>query len=386
MSTRSSTRGFTLLELLLAVALLAFMVAVVSQMTQQTSQVWRSSVNRIQSFQEGRAAFESMTRTLNQATLNTYYDYYDGTNRPRNQLAAADRAAFVPVAYDRISDLHFISGQSVTLLAASPAPVNTQTHAVFFQAPLGRSAAYESLRGALNACGYFLKFDSDAASVPDPVKKASGYKPRYRYRLMEMTQRTERLGVYQGAPTGTQDWFVNQADGASRVVAENVIALVLLPKLSAHDDLPSAPGNGVSMAPSYNYNSRVPRGALEDPAWPGADPPFPGDSFPAYPSPGTKSVSASRHHQLPPLMKVVMVVLDEASARELQGDATTPPKVLDFSGAGLFRNAAALEADIKAVEDICNAAPGNLTKNQQRLTYRVFSTEIIMREAKWSAN
>jgi len=43
-----------------------------------------------------------------------------------------------------------------------------------------------------------------------------------------------------------------------------------------------------------------------------------------------------------------------------------------------------MDADIQAVEDICNAKTGNLTGNRQRLTYRVFSTEILMREAKWS--
>ncbi len=85
-------------------------------------------------------------------------------------------------------------------------------------------------------------------------------------------------------------------------------------------------------------------------------------------------------------MRVLMVVLDEASAARLQGDSTTPPAALDFSGAGLFRNAAALEADLRAVENICNAEPGNLTQNITPLTYRIFSTEIMMREAKWSAN
>jgi uncharacterized protein (TIGR02599 family) len=391
MSPQRSIRAFTLVELMLAVVVLALVVVVVAQMTQQTSQVWRSSMGRIQSFQEARGAFESMTRTLSQATLNTYYDYYDSTNRPRTVLTAADRAAFVPHVYDRLSDLHFISGQARTLLAASPQAVPTQTQAVFFQAPLGHSAAHESLRASLNACGYFLKFGSDEASVPEPVREAAGYKPRYRYRLMEMTQRTERLGVYQTGAGKPQDWFVNHAEATGRVLAENVIALVLLPKLSPREDSPTGKGDGVSLAPQYNYNSRVPRSATDDVAWSGADPPFPGDTFtthPPAPGPGLppQSVNASRHHQLPPLMRVVMVVLDEASATRLQGDSITPPAVLDFSGAGLFRNAAALEADLRAVEDICNAESGNLTKNTTRLTYRIFSTEIMMREAKWSAN
>jgi hypothetical protein len=83
-------------------------------------------------------------------------------------------------------------------------------------------------------------------------------------------------------------------------------------------------------------------------------------------------------------MRVAMIVIDEASATRLQGSGINVPAAIDLHATGLFTDAANLSSDIQAVEDICNAKTGNLTGNHQRLTYRVFNTEIIMREAKWS--
>jgi len=377
-------RAFTLTELLVATAVFFVIVAVVLQFTDQTSKIWRGATAKIQAFQEARAGFDSMTRMLAQAMLNTYYDYYDSNDRPRSSLTtAAELAAFVPETYDRVSDLHFVSGQAKTLLAGSPEPVKTQGHAVFFQAPKGYSVNYPTLDNALNACGYFLQFDDGAAFVPDFIKNAPGFQPRYRFRMMEMTQSTEELQVYDpSAPANA--WFVNHAAAHSRVIAENVIALVLLPKLPDRQDDPDAAGAGVSLAPNYNYNSRVPLNAASDPDWPGANPPFPPDAFKAYPTGVMGGVDMTRHHQLPPVVRMIMIVIDEASAARLQGDSNTVPPAIDLSGTTLFTDATRLVEDIQAVEDICNAKPGNLTGNTQKLTYRVFSTDIIMRQAKWS--
>jgi uncharacterized protein (TIGR02599 family) len=380
---RRSVAAFTLVELLVSMVLLILVTGVVLQMSDQTGRIWRSSAAKIQAFQEARAGFEAMTRKLSQATLNTYYEYYDSAHQPRSRLTGSALANFTPATYDRFSDLHFISGQSAALLAQSPQPLITQSQAVFFQAPLGYSTAYHKLDNALNACGYFLQFDDGSAGVPDHVLLTPSYRPRYRFRLMEMMQGTERLDVYDPTPARANDWFVQDAAGASRVLAENVIALVLLPKLSQREDDPNGQGKGVSVAPNYNYNSRIPLAGTSDPSWPGANPPFPPDQFTAYPANGSP-VTASRHHQLPPTMRVVMIVLDEASANRLQGTSTTPPAAIDFSSTSLFTDARNLEADVRAVEDICNAKPGNLTGNRERLTYRVFNSEIIMREAKWS--
>ncbi|MEZ0254531.1 MAG: hypothetical protein ACAI37_04600 [Chthoniobacter sp.] len=375
--------AFTLVELLVSMVLLILVVAIVLQMSDQTGKIWRSSAAKIQAFQEARAGFEAMTRKLGQATLNTYYDYYDVKNRPRKSLTGADLVNFTPTRYDRISDLHFISGQASTLLQASSKTVVTQTHAVFFQAPLGYSVSYQRLDNALNSCGYFLQFDDAPEMVPDHVSKTPGYQPRFRFRLMELMQRTEQSGIYDPAAKTPNAWFTDNAATSSRVLAENVIALVLMPKLSPREDDPKGTGKGVSIAPNYNYNSRIDLAAANDASWVGATPAFPPDQFTAYASDGTLA-HASRHHQLPPTMRVAMIVVDEASANRLQGTGSAVPAAIDLRATGLFTDAANMDADIQAVEDICNAKTGNLTANRQRLTYRVFSTEILMREAKWS--
>jgi uncharacterized protein (TIGR02599 family) len=193
---------------------------------------------------------------------------------------------------------------------------------------------------------------------------------------MEMIQPTEELSVFQ---SGAGNWFSGPAATHSRVIAENVIACVLLPKLADRQDDPSAAGGGVSLAPSYNYNSRIGLGSSSDPQWPS----FPLDAFQAYPT-GGDSQDMTRHHQLPPVMRVAMVVIDEVSAARIQGDSTTVPPAIDFSNKGLFEDAKKLEQDLQAVEDVCNAKPGNVTGNTQKLNYRIFRTDILIRQAKWS--
>ncbi|MGB8354704.1 MAG: hypothetical protein WCD79_12495 [Chthoniobacteraceae bacterium] len=395
---RRLPRAFTLVELLLSVTLLVIIIAIVVQITNQTSNIWLSSTARIQSFQESRAGFEAMTRKLSQATLNTYYDYYNSANQARSQVtvglsgttALNALSAFIPATYDRYSDLHFISGAAnVFQLQTSgtvATPIATQTQAVFFQAPLGYSASssYQHLDNALNACGYFLRFDSANSSVPPHILNSPGYKPRYRFRLMEMDQPTEQLTVYSGIASPNA-WFVQNAVSNSRVIAENVIALVLLPKLPASQDDPTQAGKGVSLAPNYNYNSRITPNAATDSSWPSANPAFPGDTFTTTTISGSAS-AGSRHSQLPPMMRLVMVVIDETSAARIQGSGTTPPSAINLNTTTLFTDATQLDADIQSVEDICNARPGNLTGNTVRLTHRVFSTDIIMRDAKWSNN
>ncbi|PTX97377.1 hypothetical protein DB346_20485 [Verrucomicrobia bacterium LW23] len=380
--------AFSLAELLISATFLLVLIGFVAHLTGQTSEIWRSSNARIRAFQDSRAAYDSMARKLSQATLNTYNEYYDDQNRPRSQFYKGTNVqGFTPVTYSRYSDLHFVTGQAATLLASSTPPVITQTQAVFFQAPLGYSVDYRQLDSSMNACGYFLQFANADSTVPNHVKLTPSYVPRYRFRLMELMQTTEQFAVYSdpaATPTpGPNDWFTKTAVSNSRIVAENVIALVVLPMLSEREDVPTGAGKGVSIAPNYCYNSRVGFNQATDTNWPSATPPFPGDSFTHYPASGAPG-TASRHHQLPPLVRVVMVVIDEASALKLQGSLTTIPPAIDFRSLALFRDASRLREDIQAVEDICNAKPGNLTNNRLRLNYRVFTSDLIIQAAKWS--
>src|SRR6187402_353245 len=98
---RPSTSAFTLVEMLVSSAVLIIILAIVFELISEIGQIWRSSTSRIQTFQETRAGFEAMTRRVGQATLNTYYDYYQKVGNDYSVRTTANSATFVPKTYDR---------------------------------------------------------------------------------------------------------------------------------------------------------------------------------------------------------------------------------------------------------------------------------------------
>ena len=60
--------GFTLVELLVASAVFMLILVLVLSITSQTSQVWKRSAAKIEAFQGARAAYETITTRLRQAT------------------------------------------------------------------------------------------------------------------------------------------------------------------------------------------------------------------------------------------------------------------------------------------------------------------------------
>ncbi len=367
--TKSSTqRAFTLVELMVSTVVLGLIVLMLASMTNQTASTWQYTTGKIEQFSGARSGFESITRQLGQATLNTYYDYYDASGETRT---AANADTFVPKNYGRKSELRFISGsmdrtnlyngQSEPALAADttrPRP----THGVFFHAPLGKvddQAAHGGLEALLNCWGFYVEFNSDEQERPTFLQGASATAPlRWRYRLMQFMQSSEQLKTYS-TPT---DWFrtaVNlpaaPADPdnspSSYVLAENIVALILQPALSPKDEallnpVPSVPGT--ALAPSYFYDStkKNPIGALNP------------------------------QNQLPPNVRVTMVAIDEPSAIRLASGSTMP----DFGLANLFKTndaagASSYEQDLTTLEN-------NLAA--KKCSFRVFTTNVVIRGAKWS--
>jgi uncharacterized protein (TIGR02599 family) len=324
---RPGVRGVTLIELLAAVAIMAVILTVIFGITQQTGNAWRSTNSKIDAFQGARAAFETITQLLGQATLNVYYDYYDAQGERRT---AANAETFAPSSYGRYSDLHFLSGKSLV--------PNQITHGVFFQTPAGYSdaAADAGLETLLNSCGFFVVESADPArpafldNLPHPPPT------RNRHRLMQFLQPSRKLAVYASG-TG-RAWLtdaMNSATPPTRQIAENIIALVVRPRRSDQDP-------GPPLAPFYEYDSRA------------------GSSNPQGPT----------QHQLPPLVDIVMVAIDENSARRLEEG----PGV---EIADLFSSAADLDDDLRKLEE---------RLSDRRLTYRVFRTTVAMRNAKWSSS
>jgi len=335
--------GFTLLEILAAVTLLAMILVMTGSIISSSSRVWRQANAKIETFQDARAAFDVMTARLSRATLNTYWDYYDSNRKPFR--LSTSPSTFVPDQYGRYSDLHFLCGPASSLITAMPPGiVSVATQAVFFIAPTGLSSNtdYSALPGLLSACGYFVAFGHDDASKPGFLSTPS----RYRWRLMELSAPAEKLSVFTSSTGDT--WATTPlSQGQVRAVADNVIALIVWPRLSTQDD-PA----GTQISDDYTYDSRTTK------SWSGTPPRQP-----------------SQAHQLPPNLQLTLVVIDEASAKRLE-KGNTPPAEITAALSGLFTSSVTQYADdLKKLQD---------RLSDKNIGFRVFSTTVSLRESKWS--
>ena len=384
MKTQHQSGAFTLVEVLVAAGIVVVIMAVLLGMTDQTQRLVRATSSKIEQFQEARVAFESMTRRLSQATLNTFWDYQYNANGQ-------------PTGYQRTAELRFRSGAMKTLNPTGGPGGNIQPgHGVFFQAPIGMVDDTTNLGGLdhlMNTWGYFLEIGSDADKFPTFLQKVVS--PRQRYRLMEYMEPSEKLSVYrfQNDPIN-RNWYtqtISNTNRPVRVLAENIVALVIMPRLSLADERHINESKGVSSTtavplppsntPSYSYDSM--KDLTTDPVWKSLTP--------------LEQALLNPLSQLPPVVQVVMVAIDEPSARRLEdlygptskkpdpylGISTNPDPV---SGKALF-------TDPKSLND-ANGGIGDITRLQNllsssskpniRASYRVFSSNVIIKGAKWS--
>jgi len=361
--------AFTLVEMMVATVILVIIVGILFSITQTTSNVWKNTTGKVEVFRGARSAFETITRTISQATLNTYYDYVDSSGNFRGSGMTVSgtssflNTTFVPNSYARQSDLHFICGQGATLLAttfsAGGATYTPVTQSIFFQAPLGQTlnSSYTSLDRLLNACGFYVTYGPDN-TAPSFVPTT----PRYRYRLMQFTQAADANMVYTTAAgaTNQNSWFTTPIaityDATSNfVLADNIIALVVWPKLSAGDQTASN-----ALTTDYTYDSRK-AGFVS------------GTGF------------LQTFNQLPPVVQVTMVAIDEASAAKL-GNSSTPPNAKVGLTSTIFTSATyptiagqqnQLQADLATMQTTLAA---------NHINYRVFQTDVAIRGAKWTTN
>jgi uncharacterized protein (TIGR02599 family) len=314
----TSREAFTILEILVATTILAILLVLLLSTISAVSTTWRRSTEKIQSFQGAQLAFDSITHNLSQATLNTYLDYDNATS---------------PQRYLRKSELMFISDAAGS--NAMPGATNTG-QAIFFQAFLGYSTNvnYSGLESLLNPCGYFVSFTTNNAI---PAHVTGGNNP-YRYRLMQLLVPSETNGIYQGS-YGSTGWFTSYTNEA-KPVADNVIALIVRPQ---------DPGTSAAGAPNnaYAYNSTL--NAMNNP----------------------QPVTAN---QLPPVVQVTIVAIDESSAKRLENGASQPAAITTALG-NRFTDPASYQTDLDALT-------GSLNSN--RINYRVFSSAVPIRESKWT--
>jgi len=315
--------AFTLIETLVAGAVLALIMALLLSVVSQTASVWRHSTQDIEAFQGARQAFQVLTRNLSLATLNTYWDY-------------EFNAQGIPTRYRRNSELQFVIHPAG--MSGFPGTPNTG-QAVFFQAELGRKAlgyTGEYLPYLLNTLGFYVEFNSNAAWFPSMLN--GRLDPAYRFRLMQVLEPSENFSVY----TGTENPSSWMPMTGAYPLADNIIALVIAPRRSPAEEVERGP-----LVTELAYDSRV--GAASTP----------------------QAITAN---QLPPVLQVSLIAIDEQSARRLANGTAVPP-ALSAALANRFKNLSAYEDDLKAVESALR---------DHNINYQVFSTSIPLRESKWS--
>jgi uncharacterized protein (TIGR02599 family) len=320
-------------ELLVASAVVLIIAVLMSSVIDRTSSLWKKTRDQSQSFQDARASLESLGFSVRQAVLNPSIEYFQG-GQPRQ----TGDPNFIPDAFGRYSDLLFF----VTNNASGLDP-GARSHAVFFQAPLAYStnASNEVLPRLLNMAGYYVAYGSDLNFIPG-IPALNG-QAKNRYRLMQYLQPSESFDVYTSTnSSGRVDTGIVMARTAadlsrnSRILADNVIALIVQPKTSAADT------NGIS--PTFSYDSRA--GGLTN----------------------------TTRHQLPPMIGITLIAIDEQSASRLEAQGTLQTTI-DGALSQKFLVTTNFEADLKGVQDV-------LTTNG--ISHRVFTTDIGIRSARWS--
>jgi uncharacterized protein (TIGR02599 family) len=126
-------QGFTLVEVLVSLAVLAVLLTIIAQVLGQVQRVWSSANAKVAQFREARRAMDRISSNLSQATLNTYLQYFYAGPNPFLPPSAEQMTP--PLGYVRFSELQFLSGPTAALLPGGAG--QSPGHAVFFQAPLG---------------------------------------------------------------------------------------------------------------------------------------------------------------------------------------------------------------------------------------------------------
>lgn len=340
--------GFTLVELIVGMAVLVLMFGFLLTASNQMTRILGRTVTKSEQFRNSRDAFERITTRLSQASLNTYWAYDNDK---------------LPTRYERRSELRFLTGQAKDLVGARPG--QRLTHAIFFNAPLGYvdNPNYKGLENVLNSWGWFVEYGDDKDYRPKFI--GNEVSTKWRWRLMEFSPPSEAFALYKftsgavgGVPRSSTyagtDWIKSTSYQGSviRPVIDNVIALMFTPRLAkAEEQKMGVTGDTSPLAPDYKYDSTK---INLDPR-------------------------INPKNQLPPVVQVTMVAIDEKSAERLNLDSGDWDM---FGVSGKFQKAADYTKDLSLESADTTALERVLV--DRRVGYRVFTTNVHLRGAKWS--
>ena len=339
--------GFTVLELLVACAIFAVMMGLISMAISQMTKAIQTSTSKVDAFQNARNAFETVSRTLPNATLNPYIDYYIVTNSSYTNRGTNTNA---PSYYGRASDLNFF------ITNASPQIIvnvtDTVTHAIFFQAPLGYNTNTNSTfpQGILNPCGFFVAYGVDIGRT-NMMTNYTGLKNNYRFRLHQWVNSSEKLQVNTSTGVITNNWIGNGVlklgtTWGCRPLADNIIAFIVrVPATNSTGGFTNVPN-------SYFYNSSQ--------TWP-----------------SSSTTQPAQMNQLPPFVEITMVAVDENAMIRLAGSATDASLAATALGvpslSSLFSSASSYTNDLNTI---------TAGLNSKNVPYRVFTTIVPLRGAR----
>lgn len=323
-NTRPNRRAgaLTLVELLVSMAVFSLVVVLLAGVLARTEEVNRSVSSQVYQFREARRAFDLMTTVLEQATLQTYWDF--------DYVRTGGRQ--VPSAYVPRSDLRFVAGQAGELLDGGDG-LAFPGHALFFHAHTGfsREPGNAGFNGLLNSWGFFVEYGDDSAELPGFLEQGADRLPLFR--LIEMRQPAEQVSIFRDGVADDR-WFRSPPPADRRVLAENILLLLVLPL---------APGQEPDdAAASYDFDSA---GIL----WP-----------------------QPRVHQLPARVGLTLVALDPGAAGRLAGE----DRLRDLMPQGLFFDPARSEEDLSQLR---------ARLDEEGLGHRIFTTTVALRAARWAA-
>jgi len=323
---RNNGCGFTLLEVLITLAVLLVVFVAVIDFLSGIDQSWKSAA--ADPFAEAQNAFETVAQNLASATLEPYHDYADANGNFHTTAASA----FTPDHLARRSDLDFVCGPGAGangLLTASGR--TTSGSAVFFLAPNGytQTYAHTGMARLLNAMGYLVEFGDDD-TAPAFIQTHS-----WRWRLKQILQPAESLQIYSNPTSSAWIQQMVPTGAALPVLAENVIALIVLPERLASD-------SGPALSSAFSYDSR-------------------------------DTTNLLTLHQIPPRLRLALVAIDPLSAQRLAAqNGSNPPQLVP---ATLFQQSAQIDNDLATLDASLTA---------QTIDHRIFQRTILLPSSAWS--
>lgn len=368
---RKPTCGFTLVELLVSMAVLALLMVIIMDMLNRTQKTVTRQQARAEEFKEARAALESISRSLSGAVMNSYWAY-------------GDYSVAGKVNYTRQSDGHFVAGPGALLRGGDQ---NAPGHAMFFQSSEGQVRLPGSTTGLgdpynlVTCMGYYVHYDTDKNTAPQFIedRRETLHKEKWRFRLMELRVPPEKSILYSSSldlnnPTLSRnkayEWFRGPfVPGTTRtkdhaiVLAENILALILVPRYVATTT------TGTTSEGSSGSNRENTQSATK----PAAD--YYYDSRESQWGITTEKARCSSH-QLPPVVQITLVAAEERSYQELEIRLGEKPLAEKINAVfqNKFTNHALYADDIQAVEE-------GLV--DLKLNHRIFTTNVAVRGSKW---